>query len=152
MSGDKRGWMENMASGEEPTDWLLHVEPGRRLTKDETLSPAQLLRDSGMAHYGCGVTVRRSGLGFQVFGGAHSRMIATCTNLDQADLVARALVGQSFVMLETAPAWRCPKCGESKTLVTDSRPQSYDVYRRRKCEACDARWSTSERMVVRRNR
>lgn len=134
-------------------DWLMHVEvvdDSRRAPKSEILSPAQRLRDSGIAHYGVGVTVRRVGLGFQVFGGASSRLLATCTTLDAADFVARAVAGLSFVVVETLPAWRCPRCQCEKTEVIDSRPQSHDVYRRRRCSHCMFRWSTSERLVVRR--
>ena len=40
----------------------------------------------------------------------------------------------------------CPYCGESKSKVIDSRPDSGGVRRRRRCLACGARFTTYERV------
>ena len=39
--------------------------------------------------------------------------------------------------------WRCA-CGSTETQVVDSRPTRYGIRRRRKCQGCGARFSTSE--------
>lgn len=43
---------------------------------------------------------------------------------------------------------RCPNCQQS-TRVTDSRERDDYIYRRRKCLACEQRFSSEERLVVR---
>jgi transcriptional repressor NrdR len=46
---------------------------------------------------------------------------------------------------------RCPQCGKSNTQVKDSRPSEDDtvVRRRRECPACEARFTTFERIQLR---
>ena len=46
---------------------------------------------------------------------------------------------------------RCPQCGKSNTQVKDSRPSEDDtvVRRRRECLACEARFTTFERIQLR---
>ena len=46
---------------------------------------------------------------------------------------------------------RCPFCGHSDSQVKDSRPaeDGAAIRRRRQCEACDARFSTFERVQLR---
>lgn len=41
---------------------------------------------------------------------------------------------------------KCPKCGSEKSKVTDSRPIGPldSIYRRRKCQECQERWTTYE--------
>lgn len=40
--------------------------------------------------------------------------------------------------------WNCPRCGEAKSTVTDSRPGPSGVRRRRHCLACNWRHTTIE--------
>ncbi len=40
----------------------------------------------------------------------------------------------------------CPKCGSTKTRVTDSRETTNAIRRRRKCEDCGYRFTTYERI------
>ena len=44
----------------------------------------------------------------------------------------------------------CPACGHDKSKCTDSRPRFHHtiISRRRKCLACDAKWTTHERRVT----
>ena len=46
---------------------------------------------------------------------------------------------------------RCPRCGKGNTQVKDSRPSEDDtvVRRRRECLACEARFTTFERIQLR---
>lgn len=46
---------------------------------------------------------------------------------------------------------RCPQCGKGNTQVKDSRPSEDDtvVRRRRECLACEARFTTFERIQLR---
>ena len=39
---------------------------------------------------------------------------------------------------------RCPKCGQEKTKVKDSRASLTETKRRRRCPQCGHRWSTVE--------
>jgi transcriptional repressor NrdR len=41
----------------------------------------------------------------------------------------------------------CPKCGNEETDILMTRDREHDVYRRRKCQACGHRFSTSERIA-----
>lgn len=43
----------------------------------------------------------------------------------------------------------CPHCNSSNDTVIDSRPseQGEVIRRRRKCNACEFRWTTKERVV-----
>ncbi|MEE2670897.1 MAG: transcriptional regulator NrdR [Bdellovibrionota bacterium] len=45
---------------------------------------------------------------------------------------------------------RCPFCGENDTKVVDSRilKEGYSVRRRRKCEACEKRYTTYETIEI----
>lgn len=38
----------------------------------------------------------------------------------------------------------CPNCGSIDSTVADSRPRERAVYRRRRCSACEQRFSTIE--------
>jgi transcriptional regulator NrdR family protein len=38
----------------------------------------------------------------------------------------------------------CPVCGEKHSKIIDTRDKYGNVYRRRICPACKARWSTME--------
>jgi transcriptional repressor NrdR len=39
---------------------------------------------------------------------------------------------------------QCLKCKSHESYVIDSRPREATVYRRRRCEECGYRWSTTE--------
>lgn len=43
----------------------------------------------------------------------------------------------------------CPACGSKKSCVLDSyeTQDGAKTYRRRRCRACEARWSTDERVI-----
>jgi transcriptional repressor NrdR len=43
---------------------------------------------------------------------------------------------------------RCPYCGYDESRVTDSRDQGAVIHRRRRCERCNQRFSTEERVVL----
>lgn len=46
----------------------------------------------------------------------------------------------------------CPWCGNSQTIVVDSRPTEYLVRRRRQCVECGGRFTTLEKIVKRRKK
>lgn len=45
-------------------------------------------------------------------------------------------------------AMKCPYCGYDDSRVTDSRDQGEYIQRRRRCERCEQRFSTVERVVL----
>lgn len=45
---------------------------------------------------------------------------------------------------------KCPYCGADKTDVIDSRQQGYVRWRRHKCRKCGERFTTQERVVIKK--
>lgn len=52
--------------------------------------------------------------------------------------------GDFGVSRSTASDLLCPKCGQARITVVDSRARSDTVRRRRLCEGCEHRWTTIE--------
>lgn len=125
----------------EPTE--LAPTPVRRTPADEIPSMIDQLRANPIVHYGLGVSVKRQGIGWQVFTG--SRLVCAIHDVAMVDVVARALVG--FTIGEGVPPWCCPKCKSTNVKVLDSRHRTSDRLRRKECE-CGARYSTTERVYV----
>lgn len=46
-------------------------------------------------------------------------------------------------MRQIQPVKECPTCGV-ETIVTDSRPRTWGIWRRRECPKCKARFTSAE--------
>lgn len=125
--------------------------PNKQKPKREIDTKLSQLR-AGRADYGVGVTAKRSGLGFQIYGGDHSQLLCAVNRADVADFIARAVAAYRInfetKVAEKLPPWKCPKCGSDSVECLDTRPRDNCTWRRRRCKSCNVRWSTSEQIAV----
>lgn len=73
----------------------------------------------------------------------HTRSMKIAIAIGRALAIAEGLVGGVV-----GTPCECPICGSVRTEVKDSRPVRDTVRRRRRCRACEARWTTEEKTLV----
>lgn len=97
-----------------------------------------------------GVRVANLGAGEFSVCSASTRIAVHTSSHHVAVALGRALaIVEGLVRGVVGSPAECPRCMSVRTFVAESRPCRDTIWRRRRCRACRARWTTEERTVDR---